>query len=228
MALETGAEASVENPPLDRYDGTTIKYGDNLSMRHPIILTTAIAITFGLGACKKQEEAPPPVPTVRVENTATGMAIAALSEFVVADNDGETIELTPAGEGATGRVSVVAGKAEIGGINLVAAVKQHKEEILARPDGDYKGQSEYVSPLGTTYASRGRFTEDGGTVEEVVVYMVHPWNDRTLQVIYRYPAGDDTQVRLNALMTGVIGELEMLQAGGAESDAGSGETAPQN
>ncbi len=180
-------------------------------MRNRIILTALIAITFGLAACKKEEPPPPPAPAVRVENPAVGIAIAALTEFTLADN-GETIELVPAGEGATGTVSVVAGEAERGGINLVAAIKQHKEEILARPDGDYKGQSEYISPLGTTYASRGRYSEDGATVEERVVYMVHPWGDRTLQVIYRYPAGDDqdTGARLGALMNGVVGELEAL------------------
>lgn len=188
-------------------------------MRHHIVLAAAIAITAaGLGACKK--EAPPPPPAVRVESPQVGVAIAALADFVVAEGDGATIELTPAGEGATGRVSVVAGEAETGGINLVAAVKQHKEEILARPDGDYKGQAEYVSPLGTTYASRGRYTEDGGTVEERVIYMVHPWGDRTLQVIYRYPAGEDTQARLDALMDGVVGELEGLPAPGAEAEGG--------
>ncbi len=189
------------------------------SRRHHIILAAAIAITFGLGACKK-EETPPPAPAVRVENPQAGVAIAALADFTVDANDGATIELVPAGEGATGKVSVVAGEAEIGGINLVAAVKQHKEEILARPDGDYKGQAEYVSPLGTTYASRGRYSDGGGTVEERVIFMVHPWGDRTLQVIYRYPAADDTQARLDALMNGVVGELEGLPAPGTEGQGG--------
>ena len=40
--------------------------------------------------------------------------------------------------------------------------------------------------------------------------MVHPWGDRLLKVIYRYPAGDDTQDRLDSLMEGVVGELEGL------------------
>ncbi len=193
-------------------------------MRNRIILAVMIAMAAaGLAACQKAEPPAPPAPPVRVENPQLGMAIAALTDFAVADN-GATIELVPVGEGATGTVSVVASEAEVGGINLVAAVKQHKEEILARPDGDYRGQAEYVSPLGTTYASRGRYTEGGATVEERVVFMVHPWGDRRLEVIYRYPAGDDedTQARLGALMNGVVGELEALApaaAGGAEGSA---------
>ena len=190
-------------------------------MRHRIILLLAIALTAGLAACKKAE---PPPPTVRVENPQLGMAIAALTDFEVTANDGPAIELVPADEGLTGSVEVVAGEAESGGINLVAAVNQHKEDILTRPDGDYKGQAEYVSPLGTTFASRGRYSEDGGTVEERVIFMVHPWGDRTLQVIYRYPAGEDTQARLDALMNGVVGELEALpppDAGAAAENDGN-------
>ena len=182
-------------------------------MRNRLLLAAAITITTaGLLACQQAKEEPPPPPPARVENPRLGMAIAALStsDFVVTANDGATIELSPAGDGATGVVSIVAGEAETGGINLVAAVNQHKEEIVARPDGDYKGQAEYVSPLGTTFASRGRYSEGGGTVEERAVFMVHPWGDRTLEVIYRYPAGDDTQARLDALMNGIVGELEGL------------------
>ena len=182
----------------------------------PVLIGLILISTLGLAGCQKKKEEPPP-PPVRVDNPTAGVAIAALSpDFVAAGNDGATIELVPAGEGATGKVSIVAGEAEIGGINLVAAVKAHKEEILQRPDGDYKGQTEYVSPLGTTYASRGRYTEGGGTVEERVVFMVHPWGDRLLSVIYRYPAGDDTQDRLDSLMEGVVGELEGLPPASGE------------
>lgn len=165
-------------------------------------------MTVGLSACQKEE--PPPPPPVRVENPSLGIAIAALApDFTLVSADGETIELKPAGA-LEGTVSVVAGEAGIGGVNLVEAVKQHKAEILEKPDGDYKGQAEYVSPMGTTFASRGRYSDAGGTVEERVVLMVHPQGDRTLQVIYRYPAGEDTQERLDALMNGVIAELEGL------------------
>ena len=177
-------------------------------------------LAVALGACQKEEPAPPPV---RVENPQLGVAIAALSpDFRVVANDGPTIELVPSAEGAAGTVSIVDTDPEIGGVNLVAAVKQHQAEILERPDGDYKGQAEYVTPLGTTYASRGRYSGDAGTVEERVVFMVHPWGDRKLVVIYRYPAGNDTQERLDALMTGIVGELEALPSPEAE-DASPGD-----
>ena len=193
-------------------------------MRNRILLAAVIAMTAaGLAACKKEE----PLPAVRVENPRLGVAIGSLSpDFVVAETGGMSIELVPAGEGATGQVSIVAGEVEVGGINLVEAVKQHQADVLERPDGDYKGQAEYVSPLGTTYASRGRYSGDAGIVEERVVLMVHPLGDRTLQVIYRYPAGDDTQARLDALMSGVVGELEGLPFPTAEEPAEAAAGAP--
>ncbi len=180
-----------------------------------VLLGLTLALSMFAIGCRKAEEPPPP--TVRVENTQLGIAIAALSDFAVSSNEGAAIELTPSDEGVTGQVTVVAGEAETGGINLIAAVEQHKADILERADGDYKGSNEYVAPLGTTFASRGRYTSDGAMLEELNVFMVHPWGDRTLQVIYRYPVADDTEARLGALMNGVIGELEGLPPAEVES-----------
>ncbi|MCP3957552.1 MAG: hypothetical protein GY719_06835 [bacterium] len=188
-------------------------------MRIERILWSSLILVLLLAAlgCNKKEEAAPE-PAVRVENAQAGVAIADLStDFTVADNSGPSVELVPTGEGATGKVSILAGEPETGGINLVAAIKQHKAEVLERPGGEYKGQTELVGPLGTTYASRGRYTgEDGGTVEEIIVYMVHPLGDRTLQAIYRYPAGEDTKERMDALIFGVVGELVPLDPPPAE------------
>ncbi len=177
-----------------------------------IILSLTIALSLGLGGCKQQEEAPPPPPAERVENAQLGVAIAALPAVLrVTANDGATIELVPAAEGGTGSLSVAAGEAETGGINLVAAVEGHKAEIVAREGGEYKGQRELGSQLGTAFYSRGHYPgDDGATVEETVIFLVHPWGDRTLQLIYRYPAADDTQVRIQEHLFSLLGELEAL------------------
>ncbi len=191
-----------------------------------------MGMTGLLTACQEKEAPAPPPPPVRVENPQMELAIAALSpDFAVVSSDGATIELRPtgknaAGEGLTGTISVSADESGLGGPNLVAATQAHKAAILERPDGEYKGQAEYMSPMGTTFASRGRYTGDAGTVEERIVLMVHPWGDRILRVTYTYPAGDDTQARLDALMTGVVGEIESYTpAAGDGSDAGSGDAA---
>ncbi len=183
-------------------------------MRKHIISAVAIVLTLGLGACKQKEEAPAPPPAERVENSQLGVAIAALPPvFKVAANEGTRLELVPAAEGLTGTLAVVAGEAETGGINLVAAVEDHKTEIEAREGGEYKGQRELGSQLGTAFYSRGHYPgDDGATVEETVIFLVHPWGDRTLQLVYRYPAADDTKVRIEDHLFAVLGELEALPA----------------
>ncbi len=178
-------------------------------------LTVALAMvaTLGLGGCKEQEEAPPPPPPAeRVENAQLGVAIAALPSILrLTANEGATIKLAPSAEGVTGELTVVAGEAESGGINLVAAVEGHKAEIGAREGSEYKGQRELGSQLGTAFYSRGHYPgDDGSTVEETVIFLVHPWGDRTLQLVYRYPAADDTQVRIQDHLFTLLGELEAL------------------
>ncbi len=169
-------------------------------------------LTLGLGGCKEQEAPPPTPPAERVENAQLGVAIAALPTVLrMTANEGATIELVPSAEGVTGSLSVVAGEAETGGINLVAAVEEHKGEILAREGGEYKGQRELGSQLGTAFYSRGHYPgDDGATVEETVIYLVHPWGDRTLQLRYSYPAADDTKLRIEDHLFSLLGELEAL------------------
>ena len=164
-----------------------------------------------LPGCQQQtgEEAPP---GERVENPNVGIAIAALpSFFAVESNEGEQIALVPADGTTPGRLLVQAGPAESGGINLVAAVQAHADSIRDDFGGQYKGQNELGSHLGTAFYSRGQYDDDGGqTTEETVIFLVHPWGDRTLQLIYRYPPGEDSKARLEDQLFEVLGELEPL------------------
>lgn len=175
--------------------------------------TALMSLAFlSLLACAS-EEAPPPPPAERVENPQLGVAITALPPvFEVTANEGTRLELAPAAEGSTGTLAVTAGEAESGGINLLAAVKAHEAEILAREGGEYKGQRELGSQLGTAFYSRGRYAgEDGAQVEETVIFLVHPWGDRTLQLIYRYPAApEDTKERIEGHLFPLLGTLEGL------------------
>ena len=165
----------------------------------------------GLLACTSEEAAPPP-PAERVENPQVGVAITALPPvFEVTANEGARLELAPAAEGSTGTLAITTGEAESGGINLLAAVKAHEAEIRLRDSGEYKGQRELGSQLGTAFYSRGRYSgEDGAQVEETVIFLVHPWGDRTLQLIYRYPAVEDTRERIEGHLFSLLGTLEGL------------------
>lgn len=166
-------------------------------------------------------------PAERVENATLGVAIANLpTVFQVVVNEGEQLELTPTDAALGGRLMVVAGDPpEVGGVNLVATVQAHKEEILARPDGDYKGQRELAGlPMGTSFYSRGRYTaEDGSTEEETVVYFLHPRGDRPLMLIYRYPAGEDSPSRLQDQLFEIALELEPMDSPTADDPAAEGD-----
>lgn len=176
-----------------------------------------------LGCAGGGEEAEPA--GERVENPALGVAIGAVPPVLeLAVNEGDQLELVPADDQLAGRLAVLAGESQTSGINLIAAIESHKEDILARPDGEYKGQREIAGmPLGTAFYSRGRYTaEDGTTEEESVVYLVHPWGDRTLQVRYRYPAGDDSPSRLQDHLFELAYALEVLDDAAPSIDGGAG------
>ena len=61
--------------------------------------------------------------------------------------------------------------------------------------------------FGVAFYSRGRFSEAGATVEETVIFLIHPTASRQLEIHYRYPAGDDSAARVEQLIE-VLAELE--------------------
>ena len=175
-------------------------------------------LAAGLVACgPTTEPEPEPVKGERVENAALGMAIAELPAFFkVASNEGTVIELVPVDPQVVGTLRVQESPAESGGINLVAAIERHKADIQGRPDGVFKGQRELGSQLGTAFYSRGLFTDQGQTMEETMIFIVHPKGDRELQMVYTYPAGEDSKERLMDQLFGVLSELEALPVAAEE------------
>ncbi len=184
----------------------------------PTALLTVLAL-LGAWGCRQPAEEPPPAGETagsgRVENAEVGVAVAALPTFFqVAVNEGPRLELAPAASDGAGLLVIVAGEPQTAGVNLVAAIEAHQAEILARPGGEYKGQRELGSHLGTAFYSRGRYATEGGAVEEeTVVFLVHPRGGRTLELRYRYPAGDgeDTRMRIEDHLFEVLGELEPFE-----------------
>ena len=187
-------------------------------------LCTALLCTV---ACQPAAEQPAePVKGERIENTELGMAIAELpAYFQVTSNEGSVIELQPASAEVEGVLKVQESEAETGGINLVAAVERHKADLQNRENGEFKGQRELGSQLGTAFYSRGLYTEAGRTMEEVVIFLVHPKGDRELQLVYTYPAGEDSKERLTDHLFGVLEVLEELPVAPAADEAAEPEAA---
>jgi len=188
--------------------------------------TAILALLLAAAACSPQPEqatAPQPVYNpaldIRLENVPEG--------FEVTANAGERLELRPAAgdpeqPAPEGRVAFAVGPEETG-VNLVAAVQRHQEEVEARPDGEYLGAREFQGPLGVVFSSRGRFAEDDRRVEETVLYAIHPTQSRRLEIRYRYPAGEDSSGRVTSLI-GLLAEIEVPQAEAEGTASGEGST----
>lgn len=118
--------------------------------------------------------------------------------FVPADDAGNGLAVVPADPAIGGRIEVLVSDPDEGQ-NLVSAVKFHRAFIENQEDGDYQGGQELVTHLGSAFYSRGRFTLDGESIEETVVFSLHPDGDRMMRLRYRYPAGIDSSVRVQQL-----------------------------
>jgi hypothetical protein len=163
------------------------------------------------GSCGPEPEEQPPEVTAAapVENQNLKLRLAALpGDFVLETNEGDQLVLAPADPAQTGRVEFAVRSPEQGQ-NIPSAVKFHQAFIENQEGGDYQGGQELVSPLGTTFYSRGRYLADEVETEETVIFALHPDADRMMTITYRYPAGVDSSVRVQQLFD-VLAEVEGL------------------
>ncbi|MEL7061027.1 MAG: hypothetical protein AAGN46_13480, partial [Acidobacteriota bacterium] len=172
-------------------------------VRHrSVVALFSVLVVLTLGGCgdaaTEPEAAPEPTPGPRVENAEIALALAEVPGFwTVVDNGAGGIVLRPSDATVEGELTISADAEEVGGVNLVAAQRAHKEEINAKPNGEYKGQSELMTQLGTAFSSRGRWDgADGRQMEESLLLALHPIGNRKLRASYVYPAGDDSAARL--------------------------------
>jgi hypothetical protein len=150
---------------------------------------------------------PPPPPPTGITNAELGLSIGSLGkEWALDTNNQRTLILVPSNPERRGTVEFIVGPEE-NGINLVAAVNDHRQEIEARPGGVYSGAQELSGPMGTAFYSRGRYDDGDSTLEETRLFSIHPRSSRMLQIVYRYPAGDDSSQRVGELIN-LLGEVE--------------------
>ncbi len=174
-------------------------------MISPIRLTVSVLAVVAVLSCAAPPE-PPPIPD-GVENTDLGIRLASVPiDLVVAKNQGDILELRPAGEQSTGTVWFTVSP-EVHAVNLVASVNDHQAAIESLPDGKYLGAQELTGDFGSAFYSRGRFSEGGAVIEETVILALHFTGNQLVTIHYRYPAGDDSAARVEQLI-GVLAEIE--------------------
>jgi len=167
-----------------------------------------IVLALAVSALSCSEPPPPsPPPDTSVENTELGIRLTAVPDGLeIAINHGPNLELRPTAEGVDGVISFALGP-EQHAVNLVAAVQDHQAKIEALPGGEYQGAQELSGDAGVVYYSRGRFSDGEATVEETVLFLIHPSDYRLLEIHYRYPAADDSAARVGQLIE-VLSKLE--------------------
>ncbi len=175
-------------------------------MRHRIAALPLTAALLLAPACARDEAPAPAGPAV--VNPALGIALATVPPSLEVEyNEGTTLTLTPVEKGRGGQLWVEVHEPAAGGVNLVEAVHAHQAQVEAKPSGKYVGARELVTPLGPAYWSRGRWSQDGVTVEETRIFALHPDGRRMLVLAYVYPYGDDSGDRVRELVD-VLAEVE--------------------
>jgi hypothetical protein len=157
-------------------------------------------VIVACGAPSGDTGAPEAPATVEIIDPELGLRLAIdPSRFAEVPGGDGVLALDAADGSDPGRVEVRVRPREYGQ-NIPAAVTEHRTAIEGRAGGTYLGAQELISPLGTTFTSRGRYTTDDGVVEETVVFALHPAGGRMLTVSYRYPAAEDSGARVEHLL----------------------------
>jgi len=173
----------------------------------PIILVAGFLI-FAT-ACGPGES-PPAGAKKALPAPGLGIALGSVPvAFRVASTATDRLVLVPADPKLGGSLTIAA-EAPDTGLNLQEAVKRHRKEIEARPDGTYVGATELSGAMGTAYWSRGRYRSAVGKLEETRIVTLDPSQKRILDLTYVYPAGTDSRERVTALLD-VVSEIEAYQ-----------------
>jgi len=120
----------------------------------------------------------------------------------------ELLETTETPAGPVGSVYLELGEPTEGHIELadVSAIDVIREEqrplFEALPGGEFMGVGGalFYGPFGAARYARGRFqAEDGTALQRIRLFMVHPMENRLVNLVYDHPPGDntDTAARVN-------------------------------
>lgn len=186
-----------------------------LIVKNVLVLSAGLGVVLGLSvACAPQGDGSP-----QAEQAPAALASAALGlrlvdvpeELQIVPSPGDEIVMQPVDPAMPGRVSVAVQEV-MGGVNLVAALQGHQEQIEAREAGIYSGKQELVGPFGPAFLSRGRWQAQDGEREEILLFTLHPMRNGLVILSAEHPAGDDASWRANLLL-GLLGRLEGYEEG---------------
>lgn len=185
------------------------------------LVVATVAIGLSMVACQGGDGAASSEPSEqaaqRVEAPKLGIALAEVPAGVeVVSMDETAIRFSP-GDGVAGDVVLDVRAPESGGVNLVAAVQAHQEDIQARTDGSYHGSQELRTQLGPAFTSRGSYASADGAVQELHVYALHPRGDAMLRLLTEFPSDEDPSARAQTMLE-LLAQVEALTGGSGEPE----------
>jgi hypothetical protein len=152
---------------------------------------------------------PPPAaeqPGTAVEVDELNLRFARLPAGFAVSENGARLVL----EG-DGTMTVEAGELSNFGLDPVAEANGQQARFAALEGGEFLGVQRLGTHLGPAAYARGRFTRDGASMEETIVFVVHPSANRMVSLSYVYAAGDDSAARVQTLLE-LVGEMEPQDA----------------
>ena len=149
----------------------------------------------------------------------------------------ELLETTETPAGPVGSVYLEVGEPteshiELAEVSAIDVIREEQRPLFeALPGGEFLGVGGtlFYGPFGAARYARGRFqAEDGTTLQRIRLFMVHPMENRLVNLVYDHPPGDntDTAARVNNHLLVLLEHLRSWEDMQAADEDGEAAEAP--
>ena len=149
----------------------------------------------------------------------------------------ELIETTETPAGPVGSIYLELGEPteshiELAEVSAIDVIREEQRPLFeALPGGEFLGVGGtlFYGPFGAARYARGRFqAEDGATLQRIRLFMVHPMENRLVNLVYDHPPGDnaDTAARVNNHLLVLLEHLRSWEDMQAADEDGEAAEAP--
>ena len=149
----------------------------------------------------------------------------------------ELLETTETPAGPVGSVYLELGEPteshiELAEVSAIDVIREEQRPLFeALPGGEFLGVGGtlFYGPFGAARYARGRFqAEDGTTLQRIRLFMVHPMENRLVNLVYDHPPGDntDTAARVNNHLLVLLEHLRSWEDMQAADEDGEAAEAP--
>ena len=149
----------------------------------------------------------------------------------------ELIETTETPAGPVGSIYLELGEPteshiELAEVSAIDVIREEQRPLFeALPGGEFLGVGGtlFYGPFGAARYARGRFqAEDGTTLQRIRLFMVHPMENRLVNLVYDHPPGDntDTAARVNNHLLVLLEHLRSWEDMQAADEDGEAAEAP--